>query len=50
MPAVSALSEKGPGITVIGRVFNGRGVRVFHNGKEMDMPDRTGFDHFGERP
>lgn len=49
MPAVSTLSEKIGGITVIGRVFDGRGVRVFHNGKEMDMPGRTGFDHFGRR-
>jgi thiamine-monophosphate kinase len=49
MAAVSALSGKNE-VTVIGRVFGGRGVRVFCNGKEMDMPDRTGFDHFGGRP
>lgn len=49
IPAVSALSEKHAGITVIGRVVSGKGVRVFHKGKEVDMPDRTGFDHFGGR-
>jgi thiamine-monophosphate kinase len=49
MPAISAMSEENEGITVIGRVLDGRGVRVFHKGKEMDMPMRTGFDHFGGR-
>lgn len=49
MPAISALSGKNADITVIGRVFDGKGVRVFRNGKEMDIPDRTGFDHFGRR-
>jgi thiamine-monophosphate kinase len=49
LPAVSALLEKNEGITVIGRVVNGTGVRVFREGKETDVPDRTGFDHFGGR-
>jgi thiamine-monophosphate kinase len=49
MPAVSALPGKDPGITIIGRVFEGKGVRVFDNGKEMAGPGRTGFDHFGGR-
>ena len=49
MPAISRLSEKKAGITVIGRVFNGKGVRLFSNGKEVELPDTTGFDHFGGR-
>lgn len=49
MPAVSALSGKNARITVIGRVVNGRGVRVFRDGKEVELPDTTGFDHFGGR-
>ncbi len=49
LPVVSALSGKNEGITVIGRVANGKGVRIFSKGKEIDMPGRTGFDHFGGR-
>lgn len=48
MPVVSALSQNRD-ITVIGRVSDGRGVRLFRNGKETEMPARTGFDHFGGR-
>lgn len=49
LPAVSALSRKNEGITIIGRVVSGKGVRIFRKGNEIDMPDRTGFDHFGGR-
>jgi len=49
MPAVRELSEKNAGITVMGRVVNGRGIRTFRNGKEVELPDTTGFDHFGGR-
>ncbi len=47
MPAVSALSGENTGITVIGRVFGGKGVRVFEKGSEAMPPQATGFDHFG---
>jgi thiamine-monophosphate kinase len=49
MPLVSALNDKTAGITVIGRVFDGKGVRVFQDGKETTVPGQTGFDHFGGR-
>ncbi len=48
LPAVTVMMEKGHGITIIGEVVSGRGVRVFRHGSEISTP-KQGYDHFGSK-